>query len=83
VFVAVAFVDLLTLTGPFTPVVFVVVAFVVDVDPLTTVTGPLAPEVPVVSAALAKDGAKKMRAARVPRAPRWTRVMGTGSSSQG
>jgi hypothetical protein len=24
-----------------------------------------------------------MRAARVPRAPRWTRVMGTGSSSQG
>lgn len=39
------------LTGPLTPVVFVVVAFVVEVEPLTTVTGPLTPEVPVVSAA--------------------------------
>ena len=47
-------------TGPLTPEVFVVVAFVVDVDPLTTVTGPFAPFVPIVSAAL--DGRAKKRA---------------------
>lgn len=41
------------LTGPLTPEVFVVAAFVVDVDPLTTDTGPLAPFVPIVSAAKA------------------------------
>jgi len=41
----------LDLTGPLTPEVLVVVAFVVDVDPLTTDTGPLTPDVPIVSAA--------------------------------
>ena len=41
----------LTLTGPLTPEVFVVVAFVVEVDPFTTDTGPFAPFVPIVSAA--------------------------------
>jgi hypothetical protein len=50
---------LLIRTGPFTPLVFVVVAFVVDVDPFTTVTGPRAPEVPVVCAACEFVGAKK------------------------
>lgn len=50
---------LFTLTGPLTPVVFVVVAFVVDVEPLTTVTGPLTPEVPVVSAAMAFEGMQR------------------------
>ena len=41
----------LVLTGPLTPEVLVVVAFVVDVDPFTTDTGPLTPDVPIVSAA--------------------------------
>ena len=39
------------LTGPLTPEVLVVVAFVVEVDPFTTDTGPFTPDVPMVSAA--------------------------------
>ena len=49
----------LVLTGPLTPEVLVVVAFVVEVDPLTTETGPLTPEVPMVSAALDETGKKR------------------------
>ena len=43
--------EVLVRTGPLTPEVFVVVAFVVDVAPFTTVTGPFAPEVPAESMA--------------------------------
>ena len=49
----VAVLDVDTRTGPLTPVVFVVFAFVVVVAPLTTVTGPLAPELPTASTAIA------------------------------
>jgi len=55
---------LFTRTGPLAPVVFVVVAFVVDVDPFTTVTGPRAPEVPAGSAACEFVGAKKTKTAK-------------------
>lgn len=47
----VAVLEFFALTGPFTPVVFVVFAFVVVVDPLTTEMGPFAPELPTVSTA--------------------------------
>lgn len=53
--------ELLTRTGPLTPVVFAVVAFVVEVEPFTTVTGPRAPEVPTVSAACEYFGAKRIK----------------------
>lgn len=52
----VAVLELFALTGPFTPVVFVVFAFVVVVDPLTTEMGPFAPELPTVSTARAWAG---------------------------
>ena len=47
----VAVLELFALTGPFTPVVFVVFAFVVVVEPLMTEIGPFAPELPTVSTA--------------------------------
>jgi hypothetical protein len=58
--------ELFTRTGPLTPEVLVVVAFVVDVVPLTTVTGPFTPDVPKVSAACAKGEVSNPRS-RTPR----------------
>ena len=46
--------------------VVVVIAFVVDVVPLTTVTGPFTPDVPKVSAACAKGEVSNPRS-RTPR----------------